>query len=160
MELHDTMRSVRSMCSVRCMRCTRSMSSICSMSSMSAMCSMCSVCSIRSMSFIRSMRPVRSVRHSCEKLAVINLQRGPPIADNKSPTHRTHRAHMEIYAYRNRCFPSGTVATGNCSLLPCCVGFWRVLIVFRVKNKASSWAFLGPSFWAVMALEGGNISYV
>ncbi len=31
--------------------------------------------------------------HACETLAVMYLQRGPPIAENKSTMHRTHRTH-------------------------------------------------------------------
>jgi hypothetical protein len=31
--------------------------------------------------------------HACEMLAVMYLQRGPPIAENESTPHRTHRTH-------------------------------------------------------------------
>jgi hypothetical protein len=31
--------------------------------------------------------------HACEMLAVMYLQRGPPIAENETTTHRTHRTH-------------------------------------------------------------------
>jgi hypothetical protein len=36
-------------------------------------------------------------RHAHETLAVIYLQRGPPTADNKSTTHRTHTMIVDAY---------------------------------------------------------------
>ncbi len=33
--------------------------------------------------------------HACETLAVMYLQRGPPIVENQSTTHRTHRTHRQ-----------------------------------------------------------------
>ncbi len=40
--------------------------------------------------------------HACEMLAVMYLQRGPPIAENESTTHRTHRTHTYIHTYKPR----------------------------------------------------------
>jgi hypothetical protein len=34
--------------------------------------------------------------HACETLAVMYLQRGSPIAENKSTTHRTHGTHRTL----------------------------------------------------------------
>jgi hypothetical protein len=37
--------------------------------------------------------------HACEMLAVMYLQRGPPIAENETTTHRTHRTHRTHSAH-------------------------------------------------------------
>jgi hypothetical protein len=36
---------------------------------------------------------------ACETLAVMYLQRGPPIAENKLTTHRTHRTHRSLFGF-------------------------------------------------------------
>jgi hypothetical protein len=42
---------------------------------------------------LRAMGCSLMLGHTCEMLAVMYLQRGPPIAENESTTHRTHRTH-------------------------------------------------------------------
>ncbi len=48
--------------------------------------------------------------HACETLAVMYLQRGPPIAENKSTTHRTHRTHRMHRTHRTHRMPSLTIS--------------------------------------------------
>ena len=41
----------------------------------------------------QSLGVIMMLGHACEKLTVMYLQRGPPIAENKPTMHRTHRTH-------------------------------------------------------------------
>ncbi len=44
--------------------------------------------------------------HACETLAAMYFQRGPPIAKNKTPAHRTHRTHSPGLFPCHYCFES------------------------------------------------------
>jgi hypothetical protein len=48
--------------------------------------------------------------HACEMLAVMYLQRGPPIAENETTTHRTHRTVSIDFL--------GTIAPPGCNRVP------------------------------------------
>ncbi len=75
---------------------------------------------------------------ACETLAAMYLQRGPPIAENKSTTHRTHRTHSS-WPFSNYSTRLMTAHDGRYgSLWPCCKHKYSVTVTVTV------WLWLSP----------------
>jgi hypothetical protein len=84
--------------------------------------------------------------HACETLAMMYLQRGPPIAENKSTTHRTHRTHRRFFFFSRR-----TLESYFCRLwLLSCSGTANMLrladirfLIYRGNDDVNGWNHSG-----------------